>query len=226
MTRWLGVDGSPGGWVGVLVEDGDLAAARAVQAPDLGRLLAETGAELSVVDIPIGLPNPGETRLCDQEGRNLLGDKYRSLFPVACREVLFAESYEAANEIGRRLSKSGISTQLWGIAPKIREVDALLKTLPPNILYEGHPEISFKEMTGAPLMSRKDWLTGLFDRLHALENQGFRPGGLMRDFAEKPMFKRDDLLDAAAMAWTASRIARGTARSLPQRPDPFPAIWI
>jgi predicted RNase H-like nuclease len=41
----------------------------------------------------------------------------------------------------------------------------------------------------------------------------------------------DDVLDAAVVAWTASRAARGVARSLPDPPEPggdgLPcAIWI
>jgi predicted RNase H-like nuclease len=40
----------------------------------------------------------------------------------------------------------------------------------------------------------------------------------------------DDVLDAAAVAWSAHRIARGMARSLPEQPEPGPdghaaAIW-
>ena len=62
------------------------------------------------------------------------------------------------------------------------------------------------------------------ERLDLLERNGITvPSALGVAGAAAP----DDVLDAAAAAWTAGRIANGAARSLPTltTPSPAPAIW-
>ena len=93
---------------------------------------------------------------------------------------------------------------------------------------EAHPELSFAALAGAPLASRKSTWAGAAERRSLLERAGIvLPGDLGRAGAQAAV---DDVLDAAAVAWTARRVAAGSARSLPDPPERFSdgipcAIW-
>jgi len=49
-----------------------------------------------------------------------------SIFPVPCREAVYAETYEKACEVNKLLTGKLISKQAWNIVPKIRDVDRFL----------------------------------------------------------------------------------------------------
>jgi predicted RNase H-like nuclease len=99
---------------------------------------------------------------------------------------------------------------------------------PSQRVVEVHPEASFREMAGAPLGANKKSYDGLMMRLELLEKGGiFLPKKLSIGRVAV-----DDVLDAAAAAWTANRYAEGRAKSLPE-PNAFQhdgariiAIWI
>lgn len=118
-----------------------------------------------------------------------------------------------------------MSQQAFGLKKKILEVDKLYAHHPN--LYEVHPEVSFKAMAGQYLRFGKKTWNGMVERLALLTEAGIGlPLGLQIDGSTAP----DDVLDAAAAAWSAERIARGTALTLPEKPDAFyegrpVAIW-
>ena len=79
-----------------------------------------------------------------------------------------------------------------------------------------HPESSFVRLGGAPMASSKHKLAGLQERSAAL-------AGVFPNIAEAALLAPlpgpsepglDDLLDAAAAAWTARRIVSGHAECL------------
>lgn len=162
--------------------------------------------------MPIGLLED-EFRQADAEAKKFLGKRASSIFLTPPRRVLEAANYEKANRLARRLGK-GISKQAYNLREKIFEVEphAAINTR----IVEVHPEISFVEMAGRALTSSKKTWDGLQERLALLKKVGL-------DLAKKlprtgTRVAPDDVVDAAAVAWTAARVAQGEALTLPQAP--------
>ena len=85
---------------------------------------------------------------------------------------------------------------------------------PGGRIIEVHPEASFCELVGKPLEhSKKSW-NGMMQRMRALEAAGI---SVPTELGEIGGVAVDDVLDAAAVAWTANRYAEHRARSLPPR---------
>ena len=225
--RVLGVDACPDGWVAV--------------APDPDRPRAYAGASISEVlaraaldgppvcvgvDIPIGLPTNG-SRLADLQARERLGPRRSSVFLTPVRAALEAEDYAEALARQRARTGSGCSRQAHALRTKILQVDRFRGTSEVPLL-EVHPELSFATLAGAPMAwSKKTW-AGAQERLRWLATAGLAlPADLGPDPGRAGV---DDVLDAAAAAWTAQRYAAGTARSWPDPPEELPdgsraAIW-
>ncbi len=92
-----------------------------------------------------------------------------------------------------------------------------------------HPELSFATLAGAPMRHGKKTWAGAVERRRRLATAGITIDG---DLGPDPgRAGVDDVLDAGAAAWTMLRWAAGTARSLPDPPEPMPdgvacAIWV
>ena len=177
------------------------------------------------VDIPIGMPGT-ERRTADVKAHAMLGTRRSSLFwtPPLC--VLHADSYGEANRLSRERAGKGLSKQFYGLMPKIREARA---SLPKESFClsarlraaEVHPEVSFTVLAGAPMPFPKKNKKDSTDRRGAEQ----RRAALTDDFpniadalraplAGTPNAALDDVLDSAAAAWTARRIASGDALCL------------
>ena len=78
MTKVVGIDGCPGGWVAVLLEEGRFADAWFAARFELA-VEAAGDAAVIAVDMPIGLPEEGG-RAADLEARRLLGRQRASVF--------------------------------------------------------------------------------------------------------------------------------------------------
>lgn len=202
-----GVDGCRGGWVAVT-----LSAARGAAGPDgppgIRVSVARTLAELELdgvtgIDMPLGLL-AGGWRTADLLARRALGRRGSCVFAIPPRPVWAAPDYGCANQRCRELTGRGLSAQAWGLRAKLAEADAFRRqaAFP---LFEVHPELSFTALAGAPLLDSK----------HSREGRAIRRGLLARAGiaapASVPGAAEDDLLDAAAVAWSARRIAAGTA---------------
>ena len=156
MTNLRGVDGCRAGWISVAqeVESGQISAG---VFADSVSLLTGSPAELTAIDIPIGLPTD-RPRRCDVEARRLLGHRGSSVFPTPVRAALSAETYEqacrsSAEACGKRLSK-----QAFGILPRIRSVDSVLRENPGlrDKVVEVHPELCFYYWNGqCPMLHPK-----------------------------------------------------------------------
>lgn len=216
----LGVDGARGGWVGVQW-DGSTATARyAVTLADL--CVQGEPPQVVAVDIPIGLA-PGGRRRCDDEVRPLLGPRRSSLFSPPALGAMGFDDYAEANAWSKRTNGAGLSKQSWMLVPKIREVRRLVADtdLP---IHEAFPELAFHAMNGDEPMShpKRTW-TGLATRLALLESNGLH---MAADIGAAGSVAADDVIDAAALAWSAMRIATGTARHAPDELTPETAsIW-
>ena len=206
--RVTGVDACRGGWVAVSLDD------RRVQAVRVHASLAGVldGDEASVVgiDMPLGLPESG-WREADRAARRLLGPRRSSVFAIPPRAVWTQASYAAANQRCRELTGQGLAIQAWGLRTKLLEADQYRLTCG-HPLYEVHPELAFGAMAGAPLAHSKHTAAGRELRRELL----VRAGLVLPRVPRAPV---TDGLDAAAVAWSAWRIAVGRAAVVAARPQ-------
>lgn len=223
MDAVVGVDAYKGGWVAVAL--GNRSVERCGVYAGFHELLDDHhGASVIGVDIPIGLPSLS-ARQADALARSFVGPRRSSVFPTPPRMVLEAASYSEALGVCKSLEVAGISRQSFGLAPKILEIDAIARR--DDRIYEVHPEVSFRGMAGQPLKySKKSWNGASLRRLVLAQHDIILP----EDLGAAGLAPVDDVLDAAAAAWTADRISRGKAVSLPSPPEQVEdgqhaAIW-
>lgn len=201
--RVAGVDGRRGGWVVAIV---DLAAAPRLESLEYVAPLAPTLADdlaVIAIDMPIGLPDEGP-RACDLAARKLLQPHGTRVFPAPPRVSLaHARDYDAACRASISATGKSLSKQTWNLLPAIAEVDALADD---NRIVECHPELAFALMQGHPVDERKKTPEGRAARLDLLRQW-------LPDLGD-PAYG-DDGLDALACAWSASRVAAGSAIVVP-----------
>lgn len=102
-----------------------------------------------------------------------------------------------------------LSRQSFEILAKIREVDDLMTPKLQTRVFEVHPDVSFWALNGKqPLKHKKDKREGRWERLRLLLPHY---PAIEEHLAQLDRTKAadHDLLDAAAAAWTAERVARG-----------------
>ena len=226
----VGVDGAKGGWLGALLPVCGHGVVRLIAAPDIASLIerAEPVAPvlLAGVDTPIGLPDNG-SRHADALARARLGGRASTVFSAPVRDAVLAPTYAAAREISvERTGGRSLSAQSYALRRAIIDVDQYVRDTRSARLVEVHPEVSYAAMAGAPLRSRKHDPEGMKERLGVLRASGIEvPKAALRGGGV------DDVLDAAAAAWTAARVARGVAECLPDPPERFSdgldaAIWV
>jgi predicted RNase H-like nuclease len=206
-VRVAGVDGTKGGWVAIVLEDGRFARDLVLEPVEAD--FHELGdVDVIAVDVPIGF-GPREA---DRAARAFLSGATSTVFTTPPRDVLEVP-------FGPGL---GVSAQAHALGRRIIHVTEL--ALRDRRIREVHPEVSFRAMNeGRPLGYRKKSAAGALIRAELLRNAGI---DRLCDVSNAPL---DDVLDAAAAAWSAHRIATGSAKNLPDPPemiDGYPvAIW-
>lgn len=243
----LGVDRQAGAWVGAVLPRGGRGPVRLVSASDLATLVARARSlgpvALVGVDIPVGLPDTG-VRQADVLVRRRLGPRASSVFATPVRDALAAPTYAEAREVSiARTGGRSLSAQSYALRAAILDVDGYVRRqdvdaadhdaadhdahVPRSRVVEVHPELCFAVMAGAPLSTRKTTSEGIRERLGLLLAQGIHlPADVQLDRRGV-----DDVLDAAAVAWTAARVVEGRAQRLPARPERFAdgldaAMWV
>jgi predicted RNase H-like nuclease len=206
--RVAGIDGTKGGWVAVELLDGRFVCAHRLDEKTAFEGLED--AQVIAIDVPIGFG----PRAADSGARRYLRGAASTVFTTPTKAQLEAD-------FGPGL---GLSAQAHALGSRILHVTGLAAF--DARLYEVHPEVSFRAMNGAaPLHYRKKSAGGVFERLELLRRHGIELGDLGAA-ATAPI---DDVLDAAAAAWSAHRIALGTAGSFPDEPEVVDdirvAIW-
>lgn len=217
-VRVTGVDARRGGWVAVSLEVSPPETGPAVTVT-VGACLAAVlaperdaaGTAVVGIDMPLGLLETG-WREADRAARGLLGPRRSSVFAIPPRAAWAQDSYPAANQCCRELTGQGFSIQAWGLRAKLLEANRY-REMCGHPLYEVHPELAFSAMAGAPLAASKHTGPGRDERrrllaLTGLEIPAATPGALI-----------GDVLDAAAVAWSARRIASGQAVTVPAVPQ-------
>jgi predicted RNase H-like nuclease len=238
---WLaGVDGCPGGWIAALVRpDGDETRVRIV--PRFADVVAAPEAPAVIaVDMPIGLPERTGLggRPAENAVRPLLGARQSSVFSVPSRAAIYADDYASACKRASETSDPPrkVSKQLFNIAPRIREIDGLLRAFPAAAahVFEVHPEVGFWRLNGGQALAEpkkvknRSYPPGLALRRNLLIAGGL-PEGAVNATPPKGAGP-DDLLDALACAAVARQLHRGKAQPFPDPPprDAFGlrmAIW-
>jgi predicted RNase H-like nuclease len=204
-----GVDGCRGGWVVVTaaIDAGDSTVERVARLDALIERVRAGDVHTAGIDMPIGLPTHTR-RVSDTQLRIHLGNRRSSVFPTPPRAVLDAVDYRDALERARDATGVGLSKQAWNLVAKIRELDALMTPdLQPRVS-EAHPESSFVELAGSPLRTRKSTPEGREERIQLLS----RSFPDVEEHLGRNRAMAVDVLDAFAAAWTARRVATGTAR--------------
>ena len=189
-----GVDGCAGGWLLASMD----------QPVELfcsfGALLKAHPDKTLLVDIPMGLPDK-LPRDIEPQARKLLPGRSGSLFPVPCRQAVYASSYKEACTTNLRYLGKKLSVQSWNICSKIREVDQILCS---NVslqerVCESHPELAFYLLSpDGPHYSKKT-RDGIAERLNILSTY-YEPVHEYYDLAllkhPRKLVARDDVLDA------------------------------
>lgn len=173
------------------------------------------------IDMPLLLP-PSGVRDCDLEARTFVGPRRSSVFLAPPIRVFRAHTPEKASDICREMTGRGLSRQTWGLGPRTLDLQKVAKT--DERLIEVHPEVSFREMAGEVLEDPKLTWNGQLRRLELLRGEGIELPPHLGDAADVPPA---DLIDAAAAAWSARRVARGTAKPFPKDyvGGKQPVIW-
>lgn len=215
---YIGVDGCRGGWV-VAVVDVPGAPTRFALVEHLDDVLrvAKIGRATIVIDVPIGLPDNGPRR-CDLEARSLIGRRLAaSVFPAPCRAALRGvDDYDRASRLNHRASGRRLSKQSFHLLTRIAHVDGMLGPGLQRRVREGHPELIFRLLARKALAYGKKTAEGQQERLSLLEAAGMRLDPCEARVRLGPsQTGLDDILDAAACAFAAWRVAEGRALALP-----------
>lgn len=211
----IGLDGCRKGWVGVKLDaNGRFHSARHLRRLDPGRDWLSS-AKVVGIDMPLRLLE-APRREADREARRFLGaERGRSVFPAPPAFMLEPEwarqGYAAVNAESKRRHGIGIPKQAFMLRESIAAANAFSGQR--EGVVEVHPELSFAMMgKGAARFPKKSW-GGFRERMALLEEHGIElPAELPDGISALPA---DDLLDAAAAAWTARRVALRIARAFP-----------
>jgi predicted RNase H-like nuclease len=215
--RVIGVDACKAGWVAVSLTDGSYTGLRVETS--LAAVLTDSAHEANPdavgIDMPLGLLESG-WRTADRQAQRLLGPRRSSVFAIPPRAVWAQDSYAAANLLCRDLTGLGFSVQAWGLRRKLLEANEYRDTGEASTdstdrLYEVHPELAFGALAGQPLSDSKHTPAGSERRRELLAS-----AGIVIPKTLKPL---TDILDAAAVAWSAQRIATGSAEMIPDPPQ-------
>jgi predicted RNase H-like nuclease len=224
-TQIAGVDGCKAGWIAVTADPETFDRAAVKIYKSVTELILELAARsIIAIDMPIGLPERTKKggREPDRAAREFLGPQRASIFPVPSRRAVYEQDYAQVCAVARETSDGkAVSKQLFGILPRIRQIDGALRQDPVlrKRVFEVHPEVSFNVMNNnEPLLERKKingrihW-RGMKIRTELLLKEGFPLSFLEQSPPHGA--GRDDFYDACACAWSAKRILEGKVLVFP-----------
>jgi predicted RNase H-like nuclease len=206
--RALGLDGYRKGWVYAWIDE--------AASTDYGTVKKIGDIEniqfgSAMIDVPIGLPDSGY-RHCDRAAREFFPPDRRSCVFLGARRPLLEHApkpydregnkrrFQEANEWAKADPGKGISQQMFGIFPKIKEVDSFITPQKQKVIREAHPELAFWRLNGRSPLPNKKTPEGQLRRL--IKQAGFTH--IEEWLARRPAnVKVDDLLDACVCACVA-----------------------
>jgi predicted RNase H-like nuclease len=167
------------------------------------------GYEIIMLHAPVGLleePRP-RGRQCDQDARRVLGmPRAGAIVTPPARSTTNSGAFDGLNPIQRAL------------LPRITEVAKEIQPYHQRTVYEGHPELSFYQLNeDVPMRYSKHMEAGREERRALLT---WKLPGIERALDERVERARSShVLDAAALLWTARRVAARAVRRLPEDPE-------
>ncbi len=207
----VGIDACRAGWFAVILR-GANASGLHLNSLDELRVHIPNAAGIAI-DIPLTLPTRGR-READVLAKRLMGRRHSVVFFTPPLAALEASDHATASQINRELTGHGLSQQAYALRTKIFEAREWLPSAHAPV-WEAHPEVSFAAMTGSPILFPKRTWAGARLRTKALHDEGIV---ISEADPEAANIAADDVLDAAAAAWTARRCLTGRAISLPEAP--------
>lgn len=217
---YIGVDGCKGGWIAAVLDHGSLRIERHPSVEHIAACYPQFDGFL--IDMAIGLRDRANQTRPDNAARAELESKAPTVFPVPCREAVYAEGEDIQKTINLKTLGKSLAKQSIAIIPKIRELDKFLVAHPEykNVILESHPELAFSRMNGAVVTSRKKEFTGFIEREAVLSSflENSQLKGLW-DRAKELKCSPDDVMDAVCLAVTAALNAHGMCETIPPEPE-------
>ena len=219
---FVGIDGYIDGWCCCVIEDGIKI--------ELHKSLADLYKKirinnLTLIDMPIGLSSKNIERKIDFKLRTYLPkNKKSSVFTAPCRKAVLSSNYNSAKKVNKIITKRSISIQSWNISKKIKELDEFLSVPKTNkvLIKESHPEFCFINLNNNnPLIHSKKTKEGYQERLSILNRNEKNIGLIIEKTLEnfkKEKVKKDDILDAIALALTSKYWQKNGSRIISQTP--------
>lgn len=241
---FVGVDGCSAGWFAVFLAESDLdecdwgncnlekCSWEPGVFPEFSALWNflksnyEAYEPLILIDIPIGLKAGGTgERLSDPGARKILKARKSSIFPVPCREAVYAETYLQACEVNEKLTGKRISKQAWNILPRIRDVDGFLISRLESrgksagvsagvairdLIWETGPEICFQAFAGRPMKYSKKKEEGFLERKEVLKKieKILKKIGPLADETSEYKALVDEIIETAISRYRRKDVAR------------------
>lgn len=208
MMKLAGVDGCKNGWIVAL------AAAWPCPTPIQIRFCADFHAVVKLtthcsavaVDMPIGLPDDHLPRACDLDAKQALGAQRSSIFLAPPRRALDAPTPTEFQRLHREIRGIGAGLPVWGIVPKMREVNLAMEANPSlqERIFEFHPERTWRRLAGEANLASKKTAAGILNRIAILNRTaGQWTSQEPLEIAGKPAI--DDVLDAISGIAAAAR---------------------
>ncbi|WP_455715817.1 DUF429 domain-containing protein [Anaerosporobacter sp.] len=215
----IGVDGCKGGWIVASIDHGTL---KIEKKNSIGEIVTQySGFDNFLIDMVIGLPSSKEQIRPDSYARQIIKERSSTIFPVPCRQAIYAENVAEAYEENVRVLGKKFTPLTVGIMPKIRELDSFLQEHDQykNVILESHPEVCFARLNGKTILSKKSEYDGVAERVHILNK--YLPHLEINDLMQMAKTYRcnvDDLIDAICLAVTANLAKQGLCVTIPDKP--------
>lgn len=208
----IGAEVCEAGWLGVVLRSGRFH--RAVRAASLVELV-DQDVDVIAAHVPIGFPRSG-VRRADTEARCFVEPFEATVLPAPPREALAASKYSEANKLTKAVTGEELSKEIWMLRRRILEVDQVRRQAH-DLIFEAHPEVSFRALAGRPLRYSAESLSGHRERLGLLREAGIE---ISDDLGEAgAVFGPRQVLDATVAAWSARRISISRYSTLPSEPE-------
>lgn len=153
----LGLDVCPGGWAGICWSGTKVVGVFGTTVVSVVEraTVAIDNAPIAVigVDMFVGLPDYS-VRQADALARFAIGPRRSSVFTAPSRTALEATTYAEALAINRQMTGRGFSAQAFAMRKKALEIDRFVHDLKVPLI-EVHPEVTFAQMNGEPLLFSK-----------------------------------------------------------------------
>jgi predicted RNase H-like nuclease len=215
----IGVDGCKGGWIVASIDHGTLKVEKMSSISEI--VMEYTEFDNFLIDMVIGLPSNTEQIRPDSYARQIIKERSSTIFPVPCRQAIYAESVAEAYEENVRVLGKKFTPLTVGIMPKIRELDSFLQEHDQykNVILESHPEVCFTRLNGKTVLSKKSEYEGVVERVNILKK--FLPNLDVNDLmqmAKQYQCNVDDIADAICLSVTANLAKQGLYEIIPERP--------